>query len=276
MGLPPSRLPWVCFLLGLFGAVTMTIFQYWASAVSWPINVGGKPWNSLAGVRAGHFRDHGALRRRRHRPLLLLVGRAAGPDCSRRCPTCASPTIASRWCSRRPAPAFNRSAVEALLKRFHPVTIEERGDVGLMRQRALTIGLAVLLVASIGLNIAVRRGAVTSPPFEYFPDMARTVRYNAFEANPNFADGMTLRVPPPGTIPRGLLPLASEALTPPGTTPENPFKADDARRGRTRARSCSIPICVPCHGATARGRRSRRPARLPGASDAVCARGPAR
>jgi hypothetical protein len=47
MGLHPSRLPWVTFLLGLFGAVSMTAFQYWASAVDWPINVGGKPWNSL-------------------------------------------------------------------------------------------------------------------------------------------------------------------------------------------------------------------------------------
>ena len=47
MGLRPSRLPWVCFLLGLFGAVAMLLFQYWATAVSWPIDVGGKPWNSL-------------------------------------------------------------------------------------------------------------------------------------------------------------------------------------------------------------------------------------
>ena len=46
MGLPPSRLPWVTFILGLTGALTMTIFQYWASAVDWPINVGGKPWHS--------------------------------------------------------------------------------------------------------------------------------------------------------------------------------------------------------------------------------------
>ena len=46
LGLRPSRLPWVCFVLGLFGAVAMLLFQYWASAVSWPINVGGKPWNS--------------------------------------------------------------------------------------------------------------------------------------------------------------------------------------------------------------------------------------
>ena len=67
--------------------------------------------------------------------------------------------------------------------------------------RGLTIGLAVLLVVSIGLNIALRRGPVTSPPFEYFPDMYRTVRYNAFEANPNFADGSTLETVSAGQIP---------------------------------------------------------------------------
>jgi mono/diheme cytochrome c family protein len=118
--------------------------------------------------------------------------------------------------------------------------------------RALTIGLAVLLLVSIGLNVAARRGAVTRPPFEYFPDMARTVRYNAFEANPNFADGSTLRVPPPGTIPRGLLPLASEAATPAGTTAENPFKTDDAAAVE-RGAVVFNTFCVPCHGATAAG-----------------------
>lgn len=47
MGLPPSRLPWVCFALGLFGAGAKVWFEYWTSAVDWPINVGGKPWDSL-------------------------------------------------------------------------------------------------------------------------------------------------------------------------------------------------------------------------------------
>jgi hypothetical protein len=40
--LEPSGIPWVCFLLGLFGAVTITIFQFWRQP-SWQINVGGKP-----------------------------------------------------------------------------------------------------------------------------------------------------------------------------------------------------------------------------------------
>ena len=81
------------------------------------------------------------------------------------------------------------------------------------------------LVASIGLNIAVRRGPITLPPLEYFPDMARTVRYNAFEANPNFPDGMTLRVPPNGTIPRGMLPPASDPTTPAGRRSREPVHA---------------------------------------------------
>ncbi|MHC4954568.1 MAG: DUF3341 domain-containing protein [Planctomycetota bacterium] len=46
MGLRPSRLTWVCFLCGLFGFSFMVWFQFWTSAVDWPINVGGKPWNS--------------------------------------------------------------------------------------------------------------------------------------------------------------------------------------------------------------------------------------
>lgn len=46
MGLRDSRLTWVCFFCGAFGFLFMTWFQYWTSASDWPINVGGKPWNS--------------------------------------------------------------------------------------------------------------------------------------------------------------------------------------------------------------------------------------
>jgi hypothetical protein len=47
MGLKPSRLPIVCFLLGITGGGLMLWFQIWASAIDWPLNVGGKPLNSL-------------------------------------------------------------------------------------------------------------------------------------------------------------------------------------------------------------------------------------
>ena len=47
MGLEPSRLPWICFVLGLIGAAAKVWFEYWTTASDWPLNVGGKPWNSL-------------------------------------------------------------------------------------------------------------------------------------------------------------------------------------------------------------------------------------
>lgn len=47
MGLKASRLTWVCFLGGLVGAVLALWFQFWSSSVDWPINVGGKPFDSL-------------------------------------------------------------------------------------------------------------------------------------------------------------------------------------------------------------------------------------
>ena len=125
MGLPPSRLPWVTFILGLTGALTMTIFQYWASAVDWPINVGGKPWHSWpafapvifevtvllggvgtvlfflvwAGLRPGNQSPVGDLRVTDDRFALVLGQQGAGS---------------------------NRGAVETLLKTFHPIAIEER------------------------------------------------------------------------------------------------------------------------------------------------------
>ena len=47
MGLKPSRLTWVCFICGMTGALGMLWFEHWSASVWWPIDVGGKPWNSL-------------------------------------------------------------------------------------------------------------------------------------------------------------------------------------------------------------------------------------
>lgn len=47
MGLKDSRLTWVCFVCGMAGALGMLWFEHWVGAIAWPIDVGGKPWNSL-------------------------------------------------------------------------------------------------------------------------------------------------------------------------------------------------------------------------------------
>ena len=47
MGLEPSKLPWVGAALGLAGAAAKVWFEIWTSEYDWPVNVGGKPFNSL-------------------------------------------------------------------------------------------------------------------------------------------------------------------------------------------------------------------------------------
>ena len=47
MGLRASRLTFVCFALALTGAGLKLGFQTWASAISWPVDIGGKPLNSF-------------------------------------------------------------------------------------------------------------------------------------------------------------------------------------------------------------------------------------
>jgi hypothetical protein len=46
MGLRRSRLPWVTFLVGLFGTTLALTFQFYTTVLDWPLNVGGKPDNS--------------------------------------------------------------------------------------------------------------------------------------------------------------------------------------------------------------------------------------
>ncbi len=43
----PSRLPWVTLAAGTAGLAIGLYFQYWASHTNWPIDVGGRPFDSL-------------------------------------------------------------------------------------------------------------------------------------------------------------------------------------------------------------------------------------
>jgi hypothetical protein len=128
MGLPPSRLPWVCFLLGLFGAVTMTVFQFWASAVSWPINVGGKPWNSLPAFIPAIF-EVTVLCGGVGTVLFFFWWAGLRPGLQSAMSDVRVTDDRFALVLRETGATFNRSAVETLLKRFHAVRIEERGDI---------------------------------------------------------------------------------------------------------------------------------------------------
>ncbi|MCC6394947.1 MAG: DUF3341 domain-containing protein [Bryobacterales bacterium] len=47
LGLKRSRLALVCLIAGAMGAILKMWFEIWTAAIDWPVDVGGKPWNSL-------------------------------------------------------------------------------------------------------------------------------------------------------------------------------------------------------------------------------------
>ncbi len=124
LGLRRSRLPWICFLAGLTGAVLKVWFEFWTTMVDWPVNVGGKPWNSLPAFVPVTFEV-----------MVLSAGVTT---------LFAFLVVARLWPGRKPAlphpgitddrfvlaleeadAAFDAARVRRLLEKFHVVEVEE-------------------------------------------------------------------------------------------------------------------------------------------------------
>lgn len=124
-----------------------------------------------------------------------------------------------------------------------------------MSIRTTNVLLAVALIGGLALIVASPPN-FTRPNYEYLPEMAHSPAYSAFAANPNFADGATLRPPVPGTIPRGALPLtygpAPEEARRAGEELTNPFSAADAG-AVARGAVVFTNFCAPCHGVSGLG-----------------------
>ena len=121
--------------------------------------------------------------------------------------------------------------------------------------RITNLALALALLACLAVIVASQPD-VTRPNYEYLPEMAHSPAYSAFAANPNFADGKTLRSPVPGTIPRGELPLPYQP-TPPdalraGEELANPFPPSDIA-ATDRGYAVFTNFCAPCHGVSGLG-----------------------
>jgi hypothetical protein len=47
LGWKPSKLTYICFVFALLGLLSAIYAQFWIGSINWPLNVGGKPFNSL-------------------------------------------------------------------------------------------------------------------------------------------------------------------------------------------------------------------------------------
>lgn len=118
----------------------------------------------------------------------------------------------------------------------------------------LNFWLFLALLCTVALCWIVKERDVRRPNYEFLPEtqMAYPVAYDSFSPNPNFADGLTLRSPPKGTIARGHLPPLHYQPTPEdalraGRELQNPFSEDDSRRLK-RGSDVFGNFCQVCHG----------------------------
>ncbi len=115
---------------------------------------------------------------------------------------------------------------------------------------ALNLALSLALLLLIGANFAVHPNHAQLN-YEFLPQMAHSPRYNAFAANPNFADDKTLQAPPSGTIPRGYMPLHYAATTQDGLRAGEELKSPidlGSQPARERGSIVFANYCAVCHG----------------------------
>ncbi len=117
----------------------------------------------------------------------------------------------------------------------------------------LNLLLLALLVASLAANFGVGDNPARRN-FEAMPEMVRTAAYKSFSANPNFADGKTLQLPPEGTIARGVHPLHYTAAPEDAARAGRELHAPPASAaGLERGAAVYRIYCQPCHGAAGKG-----------------------
>jgi hypothetical protein len=127
MGLQPSKLPWVCFALGLFGATFKVWFEYWTTATSWAINVGGKPWNSLPAFVPVTF-EVMVLFAGVSTVIAFLLHRGLLPGRKARVPVPRVTDDRFAVLLEETDATFDPQAVRELFERYHAVHTEERTD----------------------------------------------------------------------------------------------------------------------------------------------------
>jgi mono/diheme cytochrome c family protein len=256
-----SRVGWACLIGGILGAVGGLTLQAWTSAVSWPLDIGGKPalaWLAFVPVAFE----------------LMVLGAAAGAGLaflmlSRLRPRWRPPGLHDTWPHDRfslevaVAGDAGLQAARSLLRELGAVLISERGnDRGISTPSAAAQSFRWLDRTLIGVACAATGVSLLLWPdstrrnLTYAPDMAVSPAVTTYRSSAVSGGAQTLRAPVPGTVPLGPLPLHYEATeadalraavelqVPPGIA---------AEPDRLRAEKLFEIFCQPCHGSDGHG-----------------------
>lgn len=114
-----------------------------------------------------------------------------------------------------------------------------------MNKHLRYIGFFVMIIATISCSHHKKK-----PGYDFYPDMYYSQAYETFSENKNFADSITMRTPPEGSIPRDITPYHLKKTKPDrikaGVTLENPLEhsAINIQRGKEHYNT----YCLNCHG----------------------------
>lgn len=112
-----------------------------------------------------------------------------------------------------------------------------------MKFNIITISLALLVIGACDRTR-------TSTGWDYMPDMYYSEAYETYAPNENFENGLTMRTPVEGTVPRGMVPFPYEKTDEDrllaGVELTNPvaFNQSAMESGKAAYRV----FCVNCHG----------------------------
>ena len=115
--------------------------------------------------------------------------------------------------------------------------------------------LKTMFLVFLFMNLYSCNRDKNNPGWDYFPDMFYSTAYETNSKNPNFENGMTMRVPVPGTIPRDFTPFEytndPESRILAGKELVNPFLStpDNISRGE----AVYTTFCIGCHGIKGEG-----------------------
>lgn len=251
IGIKRSKLGILVFAMGTIGALSSFFFQWWTSAVSYPLRIGGKPYNSWEAWVPVMFEV-----------TVLFATFTAGLGMMfifNKLPFFGSPVLKSKAIAATTRDRFalliqpaggvlNVEAARAAL-------LEAGGtDIEVLPAPDLTLpgrGWWARTLAGIALACVVA-GFMTMWAIKIFPtvkpmvEMEDQPRLDAQKADSFFADGHGMQLPPTGAVPRGYMPILAKSPEEAGKELINPLPvtAEVLQRGKV-----GYDIhCAVCHG----------------------------
>lgn len=257
IGIKKSKLGILVFIMGTIGAVSAFVFQWWTSAVSYPLRIGGKPYNSWEAWVPAMFEI-----------TVLFATFTAGLGMIfifNKLPFFGSPILKSKAIAGTTRDRFalliqptngelDVEAARAALIEAGGTDIEvlpapDRTPPGPGWWARNLAGIALVCVAvGFGTMWAIKIFPTVKPMVE----MENQPRLDAQRADSFFKDGHGMQLPPVGTVPRHYMPILAKTPDQAGKDLVNPLPitAKVLQRGKT-----GYDIhCAVCHGYMGRGK----------------------